>query len=239
MIKVLIADDQHLVRGALAALLNLEDDIQVVAECADGDEVAQALDASGAQVALLDVQMPRLDGLRTAQLLRDSHPEVKILIVTTFDRPGYFRQAFEAGASGFLVKDSPPAELVAAIRRVHSGGKVVDPQRAMLSVETRANPLTEREREILALAAGGGTGVADRRRLAPVGRNGAQPPVQRHRQNQYLEPDRGGPHRAGNGLDLAGGEVGDDPDHPYRGGQQHAAQLDDDPQPHGLQCRPG
>lgn len=156
MIKVLIADDQHLVRGALAALLNLEDDIQVVAECADGDEVAQALDDSGAQVALLDVQMPRLDGLRTAQLLRDSHPEVKILIVTTFDRPGYFRQAFEAGASGFLVKDSPPAELVAAIRRVHSGGKVVDPQRAMLSVETRSNPLTEREREILALAAGGG-----------------------------------------------------------------------------------
>lgn len=156
MIKVLIADDQHLVRGALAALLNLEDDIQVVAECADGDEVAQALDASGAQVALLDVQMPRMDGLRAAQLLRDSHPEVKILIVTTFDRPGYFRQAFEAGASGFLVKDSPPAELVAAIRRVHSGGKVVDPQRAMLSVETRANPLTEREREILALAAGGG-----------------------------------------------------------------------------------
>ncbi|GGL79328.1 response regulator transcription factor [Glutamicibacter protophormiae] len=156
MIKVLIADDQHLVRGALAALLNLEDDIQVVAECADGDEVAQALDDSGAQVALLDVQMPRMDGLRAAQLLRDSHPEVKILIVTTFDRPGYFRQAFEAGASGFLVKDSPPAELVAAIRRVHSGGKVVDPQRAMLSVETRANPLTEREREILALAAGGG-----------------------------------------------------------------------------------
>lgn len=156
MIKVLIADDQHLVRGALAALLNLEDDLQVVAECADGDEVAQALDDSGAQVALLDVQMPRLDGLRTAQLLRDSHPEVKILIVTTFDRPGYFRQAFEAGASGFLVKDSPPAELVAAIRRVHSGGKVVDPQRAMLSVETRSNPLTEREREILALAAGGG-----------------------------------------------------------------------------------
>lgn len=101
MIKVLIADDQHLVRGALAALLNLEDDIEVVAQCADGSEVAQALDASGAQVALLDIQMPQQDGLRTTQLLRESHPEVKILIVTTFDRPGYFRQAFESGASGF------------------------------------------------------------------------------------------------------------------------------------------
>ncbi len=155
MIKVLIADDQHLVRGALAALLNLEEDIKVVAQCADGTEVAAALDATGAQVALLDVQMPRLDGLRTAQLLRESHPEVKILIVTTFDRPGYFRQAFEAGASGFLVKDSPPAELIAAVRRVHSGGKVVDPAMAILSVEASSNPLTEREREVLSLAATG------------------------------------------------------------------------------------
>ncbi|GAA1407094.1 DNA-binding response regulator [Glutamicibacter uratoxydans] len=155
MIKVLIADDQHLVRGALAALLNLEEDIEVVAQCADGTEVAAALDATGAQVALLDVQMPRLDGLRTAQLLRESHPEVKILIVTTFDRPGYFRQAFEAGASGFLVKDSPPAELIAAVRRVHSGGKVVDPAMAILSVEASSNPLTEREREVLSLAATG------------------------------------------------------------------------------------
>ncbi|WP_313810811.1 response regulator transcription factor [Glutamicibacter sp.] len=155
MIKVLIADDQHLVRGALAALLNLEEDIEVVAQCADGTEVATALDASGAEVALLDVQMPQLDGLRTAELLRMSHPQVKILIVTTFDRPGYFRQAFEAGASGFLVKDSPPAELIAAVRRVHRGGKVVDPALAILSVESSSNPLTEREREILSLASAG------------------------------------------------------------------------------------
>lgn len=155
MIRVLIADDQHLVRGALAALLNLEADINVVAECADGDEVAPALDTQPADIALLDVQMPRQDGLRTAAELKTSHPEVKVLILTTFDRPGYFRQAFEAGAHGFLVKDSPPAELMAAIRRVYLGDKVVDPQRAMLSVETRNNPLTEREREILGLAATG------------------------------------------------------------------------------------
>lgn len=155
MIRVLIADDQHLVRGALAALLNLEADITVVAECADGDEVAPALDTQPADIALLDVQMPRQDGLRTAAELKTSHPGVKVLILTTFDRPGYFRQAFEAGAHGFLVKDSPPAELIAAIRRVYLGDKVVDPQRAMLSVETQNNPLTEREREILGFAATG------------------------------------------------------------------------------------
>jgi len=155
VIRVLIADDQHLVRGALAALLNLEEDIQVVAQCADGDEVAAALDERPADIALLDVQMPRQDGLRTAAELRASHPGVKVLILTTFDRPGYFRQAFEAGAHGFLVKDSPPAELVAAIRRVSCGDKVVDPQRAMLSVEASSNPLTGREREILSLAASG------------------------------------------------------------------------------------
>ena len=155
MIRVLIADDQHLVRGALAALLNLEEDIQVVAQCADGDEVAAALVEHPADIALLDVQMPRQDGLRTAAELRASHPGVKVLILTTFDRPGYFRQAFEAGAHGFLVKDSPPAELVAAIRRVSCGDKVVDPQRAMLSVEASSNPLTGREREILSLAASG------------------------------------------------------------------------------------
>lgn len=155
MIRILIADDQHLVRGALAALLNLEEDIQVVAQCADGDEVAAALHAHPADIALLDVQMPRQDGLRTAAELRTSHPGVKVLILTTFDRPGYFRQAFEAGAHGFLVKDSPPAELITAIRRVYRGDKVVDPQRARLSVESRSNPLTVREREILSLAASG------------------------------------------------------------------------------------
>lgn len=155
MIRVLIADDQHLVRGALAALLNLEADLEVVAECADGDQVPGALASHPVDVALLDIQMPRLDGLSLAATLQRTHPEVKVLILTTFDRPGYFRQAFEAGASGFLVKDAPPAELAAAIRKVHAGDKIIDPQRAMLSVEARRNPLTEREREVLAHAASG------------------------------------------------------------------------------------
>jgi len=155
MIRVLIADDQHLVRGALAALLNLEGDIEVVAECSDGDEVAATVAAHDVDVALLDVQMPRQDGLSTARQLSREHPQVKILIVTTFDRPGYFRQAFEVGAHGFLVKDASPAELAAAVRRVHAGGKVIDAKLAMLSVEAAANPLTDREREVLALAADG------------------------------------------------------------------------------------
>lgn len=155
MIKVLIADDQHLVRGALAALLNLEADIEVVAECSDGDQVAAAVGEHGVQVALLDIQMPNQDGLATAAQLRQLHPQVKVLIVTTFDRPGYFRQAFEVGAHGFLVKDASPAELAEAVRRVHAGGRVIDPQRAMRSVQAAANPLTVREREVLSMAADG------------------------------------------------------------------------------------
>lgn len=155
MIRVLIADDQHLVRGALAALLNLEADIEVVAECSDGDEVAAALAEHPVDVALLDIQMPRQDGLSTAVQVRAEHPGVKILIVTTFDRPGYFRQAFDAGAHGFLVKDASPAELAAAVRQVYAGGRVVDPKLAMISVQSAVNPLTEREREVLALASSG------------------------------------------------------------------------------------
>jgi len=155
VIRVLIADDQHLVRSALAALLNLEADLEVVAQCADGDEVPAALALHKVDVALVDIQMPRLDGLSLAQQLSQTHPEVKVLVLTTFDRPGYFRQAFEAGASGFLVKDAPPEDLVSAIRKVFAGDKIIDPQRAMLSVETQRNPLTDREREILTHAASG------------------------------------------------------------------------------------
>ena len=155
MIKVLIADDQHLVRGALVALLNMERDLEVVAECSDGDEVLDAVAAHSPDVVLLDVQMPRMDGLTAAGLVRAKHPQVKVLIVTTFDRPGYFRQAFEVGAHGFLVKDASPAELADAVRRVQAGGKVIDPQLAMLSVESASNPLTDREREVLGLAAAG------------------------------------------------------------------------------------
>lgn len=154
-IRVLLADDQALVRGALAALLNLEPDIEVVAQAGDGTDVAALAEEHGVQVALLDIQMPIMDGLAAATELRARLPECKVLMVTTFDRPGYLRAAFEAGASGFLVKDTPSSELAAAVRRVHAGGRVVDPGLAAQSLMNGVNPLTEREREVLARAQDG------------------------------------------------------------------------------------
>ncbi|MGB9035060.1 DNA-binding response regulator [Arthrobacter sp. UCD-GKA] len=154
-IRVLLADDQALVRGALAALLNLEPDIEVVAQAGDGAEVAKLAVEHRVDVALLDVQMPGTDGLEAARMLRAAMPGCRMLMVTTFDRPGYLRAAFEAGASGFLVKDTPSSELAAAVRRVHAGGRVVDPALAATSLTSGANPLTEREREVLSRAQSG------------------------------------------------------------------------------------
>lgn len=154
-IRVLLADDQALVRGALAALLNLEPDIEVVAQAKDGSEVVALAVEHQVQVALLDIQMPIMDGLEAAALLREKMPECRVLMVTTFDRPGYLRAAFDAGASGFLVKDTPSAELAQAVRRIHAGGRVVDPSLAAQSLMGGANPLTEREREVLGQAQGG------------------------------------------------------------------------------------
>ncbi|PQZ94963.1 DNA-binding response regulator [Arthrobacter sp. MYb227] len=154
-IRVLLADDQALVRGALAALLNLEPDICVVAQAGDGSEVAALAAEHRVQVALLDIQMPIMDGLEAAAILRQRMPECKVLMVTTFDRPGYLRAAFDAGASGFLVKDTPSAALADAVRQVHAGGRVVDPSLAAQSLMGGSNPLTEREREVLSQAQSG------------------------------------------------------------------------------------
>lgn len=154
-IRVLLADDQALVRGALAALLNLEPDICVVAQAGDGSEVAALAVEHHVQVALLDIQMPIMDGLEAAAILRQRMPECKVLMVTTFDRPGYLRAAFDAGASGFLVKDTPSAALADAVRQVHAGGRVVDPSLAAQSLMGGSNPLTEREREVLSQAQSG------------------------------------------------------------------------------------
>lgn len=160
MIKVLLADDQHLVRGALAALLTLEGDIEVVAEVGRGDELVQAARESGAEVALVDVEMPGLDGLAATAALHTALPSCRVLILTTFGRPGYLRRAMEAGALGFMVKDAPPEQLADAIRRVASGERVVDPVLAAESLAGGANPLTGREQDVLAAARGGAT-VAD------------------------------------------------------------------------------
>ncbi|TQM65097.1 LuxR family two component transcriptional regulator [Humibacillus xanthopallidus] len=157
---MLLADDQALVRGALAALLALESDLEVVAEVGRGDEVVARARESRADVCLLDIEMPGADGITAAAAVRDALPGVRTLIVTTFGRPGYLRRALEAGASGFVVKDTPARQLAEAVRKVHAGLRVVDPSLATESLLDGANPLTEREREVLTVALGGGTVAA-------------------------------------------------------------------------------
>nr|WP_202894499.1 response regulator transcription factor [Kribbella italica] len=157
---MLIADDQALVRGALAALLDLEPDLEVVAEVGRGDEVLEAARTSKPDVALLDVEMPGLDGIEAAAALRSAVPAVRILMVTTFGRPGYLRRAMEAGAAGFVVKDTPAAQLADAVRRVHQGLRVVDPSLAAETLVAGTSPLTARESDVLRAARTGGT-VAD------------------------------------------------------------------------------
>lgn len=155
MIRVLLADDQALVRGALAALLDLERDIEVVAQVGRGDEVVEAVRSSHPQVCLLDIEMPGLDGIAVLGALAESGLPTRALMVTTFGRPGYLRRAMDAGARGFVVKDTPAPELAEAVRRVHAGVRVVDPTLATESLIGGPNPLTEREREVLRQALDG------------------------------------------------------------------------------------
>ena len=159
-IRLLIADDQALVRGALAALLDLEPDLEVVSEVGRGDEVVDAARTTKPDVALLDVEMPGLDGIEAATALRSLLPGVRVLMVTTFGRPGYLRRAMEAGAAGFVVKDTPAAQLADAVRRVHQGLRVVDPSLAAETLVAGTSPLTARESDVLRAARDGGT-VAD------------------------------------------------------------------------------
>jgi two-component system response regulator DesR len=159
-IALLLADDQALVRGALAALLDLESDLEVVAEVGRGDEVVEAARRTRPDVALLDVEMPGLDGISATADLRAAVPSCKVLVVTTFGRPGYLRRAMEAGASGFVVKDTPARQLAEAVRRVHAGLRVLDPGLAEESLVSGASPLTARETEVLRSARDHGT-VAD------------------------------------------------------------------------------
>lgn len=160
MIRLLLADDQALVRGALAALLSLEADLEVVAEVGRGDEVVEAARRTRPDVALLDVEMPGLDGLAATAALRAALPACKVLVVTTFGRPGYLRRAMSAGASGFVVKDTPARQLADAVRRVAAGLRVVDPGLAAESLAAGDSPLTARETEVLRAARDGGT-IAD------------------------------------------------------------------------------
>ncbi|OZF31990.1 DNA-binding response regulator [Rhodococcus sp. 14-2483-1-1] len=156
-IRLLLADDQALVRGALAALLGLEHDLDVVAEVGRGDEVVAAVLEHRPDVVLLDVEMPGKNGIDVAAELTLVAPESRVLIVTTFGRPGYLRRAIDAGASGFVVKDTPAKQLADAVRRVHMGLRVVDPTLATETLTDGVSPLTAREQEVLRAAAQGGT----------------------------------------------------------------------------------
>jgi two-component system response regulator DesR len=160
VIRLLLADDQALVRGALAALLDLESDLDVVGEVGRGDEVVAAAVKGNADVVLMDVEMPGLDGIAATAELRRALPHCRVLIVTTFGRPGYLRRAMEAGASGFVVKDTPARQLAEAVRRVQAGLRVLDPALAEESLVSGATPLTARETEVLRAARDHGT-VAD------------------------------------------------------------------------------
>jgi len=160
VIKLLLADDQALVRGALAALLNLEPDLEVVAEVGRGDEVVPEARRTRPDVALLDVEMPGLDGIAATAAVRAAVPACKVLVVTTFGRPGYLRRAMAAGASGFVVKDTPARQLADAVRRVAAGLRVVDPTLAAETLASGDSPLTPREVDVLRSARTGGT-VAD------------------------------------------------------------------------------
>lgn len=156
-VRVLLAEDQAMVRGALAALLSLEGDIEIVAEASRGDEVVPAALEAAPDVALLDVEMPGGDGLGAAADLREKLPSCRVIILTTFGRAGYLKRAMENGAAGFLLKDAPSSELAKAIHRVMQGERVVDPDLAAAALSAGDNPLTEREREVLAASESGAT----------------------------------------------------------------------------------
>ena len=179
-IRVLVADDQAMIRGALAGLLDLESDIEVVAQAADGaqalDELARlagapgASDPSGASgaarasapadVAIIDIEMPRMDGITATQAICSRFPGVCVLIVTTFGRPGYLQRALDAGATGFMVKDAPVEALADGVRTVAAGGRAIDQSLALEALSTGSSPLTDREADVLREVEGGGT-IAD------------------------------------------------------------------------------
>lgn len=157
MIRVVLAEDQALVRGALGVLLGIETDIQVVGSAADGEEALRTVGKERPGVLVTDIEMPRMTGLDLTARVRELYPETRVLIVTTFARPGYLRRALDAGAHGYLLKDRPSTELAEAVRRVSQGLRAVDASLAAEVWNAEPDPLTEREREILRRAGDGAT----------------------------------------------------------------------------------
>lgn len=167
MIRVVLAEDQAMVRGALAALLRLEGDFDVVAEAADGRQALALVVDHGPDVLLTDIEMPQLTGIDLAREIRSKELKVAVVILTTFARPGYLRRALEAGARGYLLKDAPAGRLAEALRTVARGGRAIDPELA-LEAWGEADPLSERERQVLRLAGAGvpATEIAERLNLS-------------------------------------------------------------------------
>ncbi|MBO9873127.1 MULTISPECIES: response regulator transcription factor [Xanthomonas] len=154
MIRLVLAEDQAMVRGALGALLGLEADLDVVASAADGEAAWRALQAHSPDLLVTDIEMPGLSGLELAQRIQRQQLPVRVIIVTTFARPGFLRRALDAGVGGYLLKDAPPQRLIEAIRQVHRGGRAIDPELA-LEAWSEADPLNDRERQVLRLAGEG------------------------------------------------------------------------------------
>ncbi len=192
-----------MIREALAALLSFEDDMEVVAQVGRGDEVAKAARDTNPDVALLDIEMPGMDGLAAAAELKKNHPHIKIVILTTFGRPGFLRRAMESGVSAFLVKDSPADKLTQTIRRVLAGERVIDPDLAAAALADGLNPLTPRERDVLRGLGGRRHDRGDRGPALPLRGHGAELPVRVHPEDRRPQP-RGGPaYRLGPGLALS------------------------------------
>jgi len=154
MIRLVLAEDQAMVRGALAALLGLEDDLDLVAEAGDGDAAWHAVEQHRPDILLTDIEMPGMTGLDLAQRVQSAGLATRVVILTTFARAGYLRRALDAGVRGYLLKDAPSAQLAAALRQVHAGGRAIDPQLAV-AAWGEADPLSERERQVLRLAGEG------------------------------------------------------------------------------------
>lgn len=164
MIRLLLAEDQALLLGALGSLLDLEGDLEVIARAANGDEARRAIDEHRPDLVVTDIEMPGTTGLELAEWLRDAHPETRVVILTTFARPGYLRRALDAGVRGYLLKETPVEQLADALRRIHDGHRVIDPELALTAFDGK-DPLTERERQVLRLAGEGRSNAEIGKRL--------------------------------------------------------------------------